>query len=91
MSVVAVFQSYKLKWMWHSFYWDKATLNSSRTTIDLILTNDLQRISQFGVIEIAISYHNLIYTMKKTALAKDENHKYSSLRSFKSFNENRYN
>ena len=45
----------------------------SRTLIDVILTNNPQRIVSSGVNHIAISDHNLIYAIKKIAVPTKNN------------------
>ena len=61
---------------------------STSTIIDLILTNQDQRIPRTGVIQIGISDHNLIYTVRKITLYKSGAHKYCTSRRFKHFNVN---
>ena len=59
---------------------------SSATQIDLILLNNPESISNFGVIELGISDHSLIYVVKKLVPSKGQR-KCSEIRNFKNFNE----
>ena len=45
---------------------------SSATQIDLSLLNNLESISNFGVIELGISDHSLIYVVKKLVPSKGQ-------------------
>lgn len=63
---------------------------STSTIIDLILTNREQKIVQRGVIQIGISDHNLIYTVRKITIQKSGAHKYCTSRSFKHFDLNMF-
>ena len=57
---------------------------SSATQIDLILLNNPESISNFGVIELGISDHSLIYVVKKLVPSKGQR-KCSEIRNFKNF------
>ena len=59
---------------------------SSATPIDLILLNNPESISNFGVIELGISDHSLIYVVKKLVPSKGQR-KCIEIRNFKNFNE----
>lgn len=58
---------------------------SSATQIDLILVNNLENISSFGVIEIGISDHSLIYAVKNLVPLKGQRI-CREVRNFKNFN-----
>lgn len=63
---------------------------ASRTTIDLVLTNEPNKIVKSGVVHLGFSDHSLIYTIRKITVPKQVNHKYSTTRSFKRFNLNQF-
>ena len=56
---------------------------SSSTIIDHILTSHPDRVSQKGVIDIAISDHQFIFSTRKTLKTKTGSHKQISFRSLK--------
>ena len=59
---------------------------SLATQIDLILLNNPESIFNFGVIELGISDHSLIYVVKKLVHLKGQR-KCSEIRNFKNFKE----
>ena len=59
---------------------------SSATQIDLILLNNPESISNFGVIELGISDHSLIYVVKKLVPSNGQR-KCIEIRNFRNFNE----
>ena len=58
----------------------------SKTLIDVIFSNDPSRIILTGVAHIGISYHSLVYAVRKIAIPTKNTHKYVTTRSFKNFN-----
>ena len=85
--LLALFEYYQLNQLINE---PSRITESTRTTIDLILTNDPPKIVQSGVIQIGISDHNLIFTIRKFNICKSGAHKYITSRSFKHFNQNRH-
>ena len=61
-------------------------MHTIATQFDLILLNNPESISNFGVIELGISDHSLIYVVKKLVPSKGQR-KCIEIRNFKSFNE----
>ena len=51
------------------------------TLIDHVLTNFSQKVSQFGVIELGMSDHDLVYCTRKTLSLKPNEHIDISVRS----------
>ena len=64
--------------------------STSRTLIDVILTNEPSRIMSSGVMHFGISDHSLVYTVRKFAIPSKNTHKYVTTRSFKDFNANAF-
>ena len=62
----------------------RVTENSS-TLLDHILTNSIEKVSQYGVIDLSISDHQLIYCTRKTTHIKYPQHKYIKVRSLKNY------
>ena len=59
--------------------------SESSTLIDHIITNVHEKISQSGVIDIGISYHNIIFCTRKIVKIKPGIQKYINFRSFKNY------
>ena len=57
----------------------------SSTLLDHILTNSIEKVSQYGVIDLSMSDHQLIYCTRKTTHMKYSQHKYIKVRSLKNY------
>ena len=55
------------------------------TLIDHILTNSIEKISQFGVLDVSLSDHQAIYCTRKFLKQKFNTHKYIQIRSMKNY------
>ena len=64
--------------------------NNSSSLLDHILTNSADRISQFGIVNVGLSDHQLIYCTKKITRTRLNTHKYVKMRSLKCYSEDLY-
>ena len=64
--------------------------NNSSSLLDHILTNSADRISQFGIINVGLSDHQLIYCTRKITRTRLNTHKYVKMRSLKYYSEDLY-
>ena len=64
----------------------RITKNSS-SLLDHVLTNSADRISQFGIVNIGLSDHQLIYCTRKITRTRLNAHKYVKMRSLKYYSE----
>ena len=64
--------------------------NNSSSLLDHILTNSADRISQFGIVNVGLSDHQLIYCTRKITRTRLNTHKYVKMRSFKYYSEDLY-
>ena len=64
----------------------RITKNSS-SLLDHVLTNSADRISQFGIVNVGLSDHQLIYCTRKITRTRLNAHKYVKLRSLKYYSE----
>ena len=64
--------------------------NNSSSLLDHILTNSADRISQFGIVNIGLSDHQLIYCTRKITRTRLNTHKYVKMRSLKYYSEDLY-
>ena len=67
----------------------RVTMNSS-STLDHILTNSTDRVSQSGVIDTGLSDHQLIYCTRKITRTKFNSHKNITIRSLKNYSQDVY-
>ena len=67
----------------------RITMHSS-TLIDHFITNEPDKISKFGVIHTGISYHSLIYGIRKTNICHKDNGNILEIRNMKKFNEEKF-
>ena len=67
----------------------RITKNSS-SLLDHDLTNSADRISQFGIINVGLSDHQLIYCTRKITRTRLNAHKYIKMRSLKYYSEDLY-
>ena len=67
----------------------RVTENSS-SLLDRVLTNLTGRVSQFGVVDIGLSDHHLIYSTRKVNRTKFNTHKYIRTRSLKNYSQSLY-
>ena len=58
---------------------------TSKTLIDVFITNNLSRVVTKGVVDWGASDHRLVYFVRKLAVPSKNGHKYVSSRSFKIF------
>ena len=58
--------------------------------LDHILTNSADRISQFGIVNVGLSDHQLIYCTRKITQTRLNTHKYVKMRSLKYYSEDLY-
>lgn len=65
-------------------------LESRRTLIDIILSNEPSRILKSGVVHMGLSDHSMVYTIRKFAISSKNTHKHVTTRSFKKFNANAF-
>ena len=59
--------------------------SKTATLIDHVLTKSSQKVSQWGVIELGMSDHNLVYCARKTALLKPNKYNDISVRPMKNY------
>ena len=64
----------------------RITKNSS-SLLDHVLTNSVDRISQFGIVNVGLSDHQLIYCTRKITRTRLNAHKYVKMRSLKYYSE----
>ena len=64
--------------------------NNSSSLLDHILTNSADRISQFGIVNVGLSDHQLIYCTRKITRTRLNTHKYDKMRSLKYYSEDLY-
>ena len=64
--------------------------NNSLSLLDNILTNSADRISQFGIVNVGLSDHQLIYCTRKITRTRLNTHKYVKMRSLKYYSEDLY-
>ena len=64
--------------------------NNSSFLLDHILTNTADRISQFGIVNVGLSDHQLIYCTRKITRTRLNTHKYVKMRSLKYYSEDLY-
>ena len=66
---------------------DEATriTHSSRSLIDIILTNAPNRIKKSGVLHLGISDHSVVYAIRKIAIPTKSKHKVITARNYKHF------
>ena len=64
--------------------------NNSSSLLDHILTNSADRISQFGIVNVGLSDHQLIYCTRKITRTRLNTHKYVKMRSLKYYSEDLY-
>ena len=64
--------------------------NNSSSLLDHILTNSADRISQFGIVNVGLSDHQLIYCTRKITRTRLNTHKYVKMRCFKYYSEDSY-
>ena len=64
----------------------RITKNSS-SLLDHVLTNSADRISQFGIVNVGLSDHQLIYCTRKITRTRLNAHKYVKMRSLKYYSE----
>ena len=64
--------------------------NNSLSLLDHILTNSADRISQFGIVNVGLSDHQLIYCTRKITRTRLNTHKYVKMRSLKYCSEDLY-
>ena len=55
--------------------------------LDHLLTNSALRVSQFGVVDMGLSDHQLIYCRRKITRTKSNVHKYIKTRSLKNYSQ----
>ena len=67
----------------------RITKNSS-SLLDHVLTNSGDRISQFGIVNVGLSDHQLIYCTRKITRTRLNAHKYVKMRSLKYYSEDLY-
>ena len=67
----------------------RITKNSS-SLLDHVLTNSADRISQFGIVNVGLSDHQLIYCTRKVTRTRLNAHKYVKMRSLKYYSEDLY-
>ena len=67
----------------------RITKNSS-SLLDHVLTNSADRISQFGIVNVGLSDHQLIYCTRKITRTRLNAHKYVKMRSLKYYSEDLY-
>ena len=67
----------------------RITKNSS-SLLDHVLTNSADRISQFGIVNVGLSDHQLIYCTRKITRTRLNAHKYVKMRSLKYYCEDLY-
>ena len=67
----------------------RITKNSS-SLLDHVLTNSANRISQFGIVNVGLSDHQLIYCTRKITRTRLNVHKYVKMRSLKHYSEDLY-
>ena len=67
----------------------RITKNSS-SLLDHVLTNSADRISQFGIVNVGLSDHQLIYCTRKITQTRLNAHKYVKMRSLKYYSEDLY-
>ena len=67
----------------------RITKNSS-SLLDHVLTNSADRISQFGIVNVGLSDHQLIYCTTKITRTRLNAHKYVKMRSLKYYSEDLY-
>ena len=65
------------------------TKNSS-SLLDHVLTNSADRISQFGIVNVGLSDHQLIYCARKITRTRLNAHKYVKMRSLRYYSEDLY-
>ena len=64
--------------------------NNSSSLLDHILTHSDDRISQFGIVNVGLSDHQLIYCTRKITRTRLNTHKYVKMRSLKYYSEDLY-
>ena len=67
----------------------RITKNPS-SLLDHVLTNSADRISQFGIVNVGLSDHQLIYCTRKITRTRFNAHKYVKMRSLKYYSEDLY-
>ena len=67
----------------------RITKNSS-SLLDHVLTNSADRISLFGIVNVGLSDHQLIYCTRKITRTRLNAHKYVKMRSLKYYSEDLY-
>ena len=67
----------------------RITKNSS-SLLDHVLTNSADRIPQFGIVNVGLSDHQLIYCTRKITRTRLNAHKYVKMRSLKYYSEDLY-
>ena len=67
----------------------RITKNSS-SLLDNVLINSADRISQFGIVNVGLSDHQLIYCTRKITRTRLNAHKYVKMRSLKYYSEDLY-
>ena len=60
---------------------------TSTSLLDHVLTNSADRVSQFGVVDMGLSDHQLIYCTRKITRTKTNAHKYIKTRSLKNYSQ----
>ena len=68
----------------------RITCNSPESLLDHILTNSTKNISQFGIVDISISDHQMIYFTRKTNFLKFHIHNEKRFRSLKKYTEKNF-
>ena len=68
----------------------RITKNSSSLLDHHVLTNSADRISQFGIVNVGLSDHQLIYCTRKITRTRLNAHKYVKMRSLKYYSEDLY-
>ena len=58
----------------------------SETLLDHIISNSAQKVSQYGVLNLGLSDHHMIYCTRKSTKAKSFDHKHIKIRSMKNYN-----
>ena len=63
---------------------------STRTLIDLVLTNSPEKVVCSGVVRVGISDHDLIYAYRRISISPNVGHKFISCRQLKNFDPNKF-
>ena len=61
---------------------------TSSTLLDHILTNSHEKVSQFGVLDLSLSDHQIIYCTRKIVKQKFNKHNYIRIRSLRNYSKN---